>query len=201
MAENARIRAFLAIDLSRELVESLAALQEKLRDGITGARWVKPQGIHLTLKFLGETPKSKLDRIGEALPEWLEDLDGYQLTPDGLGVFPSLSRPRVLWIGFRNVPEDHVRLTERVHAKLSSFGFAREKRKDNPHLTIARFRERIYRKDVASAIGSFQQDLLPPVTVQGVTLFQSVLSPRGAVYTRLNYSPFKDRGGKDEAKR
>ncbi|MBN1356860.1 RNA 2',3'-cyclic phosphodiesterase [bacterium] len=199
MPDKERIRAFIAIDLPGAVKRSISEMQSALKPLLPGARWVQPEGIHLTVKFLGETSRSKIDNIGNAMREWMREFNHYRLTPRGLGVFPDIRHPRVLWIGFRDTPDIHYRLVETIWAHLVSYGYGREKRKEHPHLTLARFRDPRSTDDLESVIRQIPADTTPPFTVTGLTLFQSTLSPEGARYTRLYHSPLVTGiGGNDD---
>src|SRR2546428_7974729 len=134
------LRLFVAIELPGEVREALSRLQHELqRHGLEKLRWVRPEGIHLTLKFLGATPVEKVPAIENALAVTLDGAEAHQLALGKLGTFGG-SRPRVLWVDLTGHVDAIRRLQERVESAMNGFGFEREARGWSPHVTLARIR-------------------------------------------------------------
>lgn len=181
------MRLFLAIDLPPEVRQTLRDTQTRLADRLPGWRWLAPEAIHLTVRFLGEVAEP--DHRSQ-LPAWRQVAAAGQrieLELDRLGVFPSARRPRVLWVGV----EERARagallaLAQGVERAAREQGFAPEPRGFRPHLTIARARH-------AMAARAPDPEAKPPVAVfeaLELTLFRSRLRPSGAEYTRLESFP------------
>lgn len=192
-SSNARMRAFVAIELSDAAKRALSALIQSLRERrIDGLRLVRPEGIHLTLKFLGNIEASRVPRIADALAAASARHAPFHLTLTAPGFFPSADRARVLWIGVGGDMEPLLDLQRDVDGTLAALGFAAEKRPYNPHLTIARMRERAARADrrrAADALAAYPLSRGIAVSANAVSLMQSELRPGGAVYARIAHAP------------
>jgi len=181
------------MDLPQELKERLVAIQARLRHHLEGVRWVRPEGIHITLKFFGNIFDNDIIRISEVVAPLAKETRAVALTGEGVGAFPRLERPRVLWLGLHGDVERLVGLQGTIETKLEECGFRKETRKFSPHLTLGRAKsskgmiigvsETVARGESYSA-GSFVSE--------GLTLFRSDLTPQGAVYTALKYFPFAE---------
>ena len=135
------IRTFVAIELSDEIKRVLSELMESLREkDIREVRLVRPEGVHLTLKFLGDIPVGKVDAVKEAL-SCVTSHAPFELDLDGTGVFPNERKPRVLWVGIKGDMAPLNALQSDVENALEGIGFRRERRDFSPHLTIGRIRD------------------------------------------------------------
>ena len=184
----ADIRAFIAIPLSDEMLATLGHIAAQLRQGPGGGagRWVRPEGIHLTLKFLGDVPGERLSVIGAVLDKVCRAHAPFALRLAALGCFPNARRPRVIWAGVEEETGRLERLQAAVERELAREGFPREERRFTPHLTLARVHERAAREEVAalgSAVATYTAVEMPTMTARAVLLIQSDLRPGGAVYT------------------
>lgn len=189
----AAIRSFVAVELPEAAKAALTRLQEEVKTGGGGVKWVEPRGIHLTLKFLGYVDEAKVPALVQALTRACEGFGPLEVALSGLGVFPSPSRPRVAWVGLSGGVETLLRLQEGVENVLSPFGFPQEERAFTPHLTIARLREGVA-PDEAKAFGQAFLKASPESVsfkVEGISLMKSQLTPSGAIYTRLAFIPFR----------
>ncbi len=187
------MRAFVAIELPDSVKEMLAGVVRELKDaGIGGLRPVRPEGVHLTLKFLGDVPSDRISAIGDAVGRAAAQHAQFALYLSGVGAFPGGRAPRVLWAGVAGDLDRLAALQSSVDACLSELGFARERRAFNPHLTLARLRDSASRDDRTRALRVLKA-VRPRedsgFEVDGVSLFQSTLGPGGAVYRRLFHAP------------
>lgn len=179
------MRAFIAIDLPLELREGLTSALRELKALQVDARLSRPESIHLTLKFLGNIEGQQVEAIEGALEEVLHHQAPFSIRVGGLGVFPYLANPRVVWVGVEGgtALED---LQREVEGCLSPLGFPPEKRAFHPHLTLARVKSR---RNIAALIhyveSSHSVDSLGEFTARALHLFQSTLRPEGAEYTKL----------------
>lgn len=181
------MRAFIAVDLPEELRAELGRWQEKLRKSAREARWVRPEGIHLTLKFLGEIPSAQVDQISNILST-LPRIAPFEIRFEGFGFFPHARRPRVLWVGIEPCPPLET-LAVQVDKSLETVGFASEQRAFKPHLTLARFRVPRPQPEIEKAISTDGPTVLGPITVREFFLFESILRPQGAEYRKLARFP------------
>jgi len=184
------IRAFIAIPLPDSLLEKLAVTRRRLerRAPHRSVRWVRPEGIHLTLKFLGDTPKHKLPEIERALAVVARNAPGCTFTVGELGCFPRPRRPRVIWVGVQEPTGRMAALQKAIEEAMGGLGFEPERRGFHPHLTLGRVRRKRSRSDLAQvseAITSVTVDRLAEVPADRFALIRSVLKPTGAEYTTL----------------
>jgi 2'-5' RNA ligase len=187
-SETARIRSFVAVDLEAPVVAALQTLQAELAAVKADVRWVRPAGLHVTLKFLGAVEASVLERVRAGLVEVARCQTPLFLRVRGLGAFPSLRRPRVLWVGLDGA--GLVELAAQVDERLAPLGFAREKRPFTPHVTLGRVNglrgwprvEEVFKAHLADDFGAS--------AVGAMTVYRSTLRPDGAVYTALWTIPF-----------
>jgi 2'-5' RNA ligase len=187
------IRAFLALELPESHREQIAAEQRRLRVGLPPARWVRPEGIHLTIKFLGETPQGVLDELVQALRAPVAACPAVSVTLEGSGFFPGPARPRVAWIGgqARGIEA----LVDAVEQQAGRLGLERERRQWSLHLTLARLREP-WPPDAVDRFLSWGECLaLPVFECTELVLLASRLGPGGAVYTALARLPIGLEGG------
>jgi len=184
------VRAFLACDPPEEVRRGITAIQNRLKKQFGGAvRWVRPEGIHLTLKFFGDIPLSNVETIGGVVHEQVRGLSPMNLQVQKIGAFPNAGRPRVVWLGVTGDVERLVALQKKIDAGLQTYGFHREERGFSPHLTLGRIKSpqgmaglgKIIEEGNAEA-GEFQAAEL--------ILFKSDLRPDGAVYTKLETFAF-----------
>ncbi len=187
-----RPRLFVAIDLPEDVRESLGRLQTDLRQhDLSGLRWTRPGGVHLTLKFLGETPASSLAAIEGALARAVRGTPTFRLALGAPGTFGNRRGPRVLWLDVEGDVARLQTLQAAVERELAAIGFAPEERGFSPHLTLARvpqppspgLAERISRalEAVAAPRGEFE--------VTELVLMRSSLQSGGAVYSRVAAFP------------
>lgn len=182
------IRSFVAILLPDDLRESIAATIEALRPLGTAVAWVPPQNLHITLQFLGNQTEERLAEAGAALEEAGTGCVPLDLTFHGIGAFPGLERPRILWIGVAQGALEARALQARVAEALARRGFVREDRAWHPHLTIGRvFDDRRWRREAGpplrSALAKAAATRFGTVRVGEVALMRSDLSPKGARYS------------------
>jgi 2'-5' RNA ligase len=195
MPDPSILRLFVAIELPGSILSALTQLQHQLqRDpALARLRWVRPEGIHLTLKFLGETPASRRARIEEAITRGVQGAAPFDLRLGTLGTFGRKGQPRVAWVDVSGDSERLIRLQAAIDHELAAIGFQADSRPYSPHLTLARIpddRAREVAEPLARAIG-----IVPPpvgeIPVEAVSLMRSELRPGGAVYTRLFTAPLR----------
>ena len=183
------LRTFIALPLPTEWIALLEEVIDHLDSAASGGvRWVRPSGIHLTLKFLGATDPALAPRILDGLLESVGGSPAPALSLSGLGTFPNRNNPRVIWAGVSGDMETLADLQQRVEALAVGLGWDAERRPFRPHLTIGRVRDRISpaeRKRLVAAITNCAVPRLASWRPDAVRLYKSELTPRGAIYTNL----------------
>ena len=187
MADSEKnIRAFLAIEPPENVLQEITRLQEKLKREISGRlSWTRPQGQHLTLKFFGDISREDINNISAAAQKHVVAEQKLNLKVQKLGVFPDARRPRVLWCAVAGDVERLINLQKKLDGEFAALGFPVEDRSFKAHLTLARIKDprditgmsEALKKHDAFKAGEFVADKL--------ILFQSQLSPKGSVYTKL----------------
>ncbi|MCU0538574.1 MAG: RNA 2',3'-cyclic phosphodiesterase [Desulfobacterales bacterium] len=179
------LRTFVAVESPPALRSALQEVQSDLRRLGVRVRWVRPENIHLTLKFLGEIPAGHAASVGQALQAAVQGHAPFSLDVVGVGVFPGLRRPRVIWVGLADREGRLDRLQADVEERLSALGFPREPGRFRGHLTIGRFRAEGSPGPVAEAAARWSGRTIGPLEVHELVLFKSTLRPEGAEYTAL----------------
>jgi 2'-5' RNA ligase len=187
------LRLFIAVELPEDWLAALARVQEALRKaGLDALRWTRPEGIHLTLKFLGEVPEERLEEIRRAMTRAAAQAQPFALRLGQLGAFGAPQRPRVLWAGIAGDLEALTHLWRALEAEITPLGFPQERNAFAPHLTLARVPEHAQR-DMAKALAEVLPRIalpeLSPLDVGEIALMRSLLGPGGARYQRLAAAP------------
>lgn len=183
-------RLFIAISLTEKQKDELAALQQRVRDYLDGVSWVKPAGMHLTLKYLGETDLSRVELIGKVMDDKAAIMPAFDTVYGKSGVFPSTRRARVIWTGLLAGIEQVQNLAGSIDRSLAKKGFSAERRAFTPHLTIGRLRRPVEESRVKRFLEEESSFKSSSATVKEITLYESELNPRGAIYTVLYRSSF-----------
>ena len=179
------IRTFIAFELPEPIIQLAADLQMRLKSHGLKVRWVHPQNMHLTVKFLGDVAKGRIGDAAEAMHRASRSAVPMVVTAQGLGVFPGIRKSRVLWFGLGGRVDLLTEAHRLLEDELAERGFAREGRPFRAHLTLARIKQRLDARKLLESIedvGSY-----PPVEFQLTewVLFKSELRPQGALYTPL----------------
>ena len=183
------VRAFIAFEIPSVIKRALVEGREMLRAELPRARWVRAEGQHLTLKFLGEVRPQDLDRLVEDLRPRLADCAPVTVTLAGSGFFPSPRRPRVAWVG--GTADGVEPVVEVVERATKRHGFPEERRRWSLHLTQARL-DRPWPEEAVERFLSWGRSLRSaPFDCDEVVLFESSLQPGGAVYTPLERMPLR----------
>lgn len=179
------IRAFVAIPLPEGVKLFLRELVAQLKGYGGNVKWTRPESIHLTLKFLGNVERKRLPELEREIGSALRPQPAMSLSLAGMGAFPGLHRPRVIWVGMDD-PQEGLRpaVADLEHA-LERLGFEREKRQYNPHLTVGRVKSGRLSPDLLNAIRQMIDLSGPTFDADHAVLFQSILKPSGAEYHQL----------------
>ena len=184
------LRLFIAIELTAEIQQAIGRVQADLQGQLPRrvVRWTSPAGIHLTLKFLGDTPPEQTPAIAQAMRMAAASFEPFTLLVAGLGCLPNQRQPRVLWVGVPAVPKALAGVQRALDLHLARLDYPRETRAFSPHLTLWRVDDRaaaVERQALSALLNRTQVAELGSMPVQEVVLFQSDLRPAGAVYTAL----------------
>src|SRR5712692_2457821 len=177
------LRAFIAIKLSEALKGQIGELQAELKrraSGLAGLGWVRPEGIHLTLRFLGDIAEERVEALGVMLRDVAAGVQPFALEARGIGAFPNPRAPRVIWLGLQGKPESMAslrRMQARVEAGVAGLGFSREPREFTAHLTLARVRDRKSGAALAKVLEANQDRAVGAFVATSVGLIKSELRP------------------------
>ena len=183
------VRAFVAVELPPEVRDALSAVVRSLDAHAIGSlRTVDPSSVHLTLRFLGNVPASRVLAIEDTLVDAASQSGRFRLRLGETGTFPERGAPKVLWVGLAGDVDALVALQSRIEAVLEPLGFAPEGRPFRPHLTLARMRDRSTRSERNRARDALSSSPFEPglsFEVESVSLMRSILRREGARYARL----------------
>lgn len=180
------MRTFVAIELDNEIKDSLSTLIRELDTAGRSIRWVKPNGMHLTLKFLGEISQDKITDVESVLGNIAKDYPAFPLSFAGTGTFPLGARvPRIVWVGIGE-NETLRTIQTRVENELQKIHFPREKRQYHPHLTLGRVKGPHNLETVLKTLSQYKEADFGGMMVTKISLFKSTLKPSGAEYTILS---------------
>jgi 2'-5' RNA ligase len=179
------MRLFIAIELPDELKKEMVKVQAQLRNVDVDASWTRAEGMHLTLKFMGEVTEQQVPEIMSSLRKAVEGAGPLRLEVSGVGTFPNPKNGRVVWGGLVGDIEKLVHLQLAVEHAMVLLGMKREERKFTPHLTLGRIRHIRSRDRWMTALEEIKDIRLPGFDVTSVSLMKSELKPSGAVYTEM----------------
>ncbi len=191
-----QIRSFIAIELPDELRLGLVQLEARLKSGkAPWVKWVDPNSIHLTLKFLGNIASDRTGEITRAMEEAAQETSPFHLEVKDLGVFPNLKRVQVAWVGISGEVDKLGRLQQGIESNLARLGFAPESRLFTPHLTLARLHNRASldeRQRFGQLIADTKFEANYTIKVGAISLMRSQLTREGAIYSRISSVRLKE---------
>lgn len=191
MTNEKLTRAFLAIEIPAEIREGIRDIQGRLKAlKLKGIRWTSPEGIHLTLKFLGNISKTDILNVSTVVEKQTKCAVPFMLDVETVGMFPDLKRPRVVWLGIRGETESLFTLQRKIDEALDECGFERETRPFRPHLTLGRIKSPVDARGIAQAIREGRDFAAGRFQATGLALYKSELTPEGAIYTKLSSFTF-----------
>jgi len=180
------LRTFIAIELPESIISFISRIQKEMKSYGFKVKWVRPENIHITLKFLGNIHKADVEKIGGVMPEAVKGSPPISLSAKGICVFPGIKRPRVIWLGLKGQTFELIELQKVIDDALENIGFPKEGRPFKAHLTLARVKGNIHSKKLLDVINKFGESESETFTADKVILFKSDLKPTGAVYTKLH---------------
>ncbi|HTY45327.1 MAG TPA: RNA 2',3'-cyclic phosphodiesterase [Patescibacteria group bacterium] len=179
------MRTFIAVSLPQGIKQQLGLLQEQLKRSAADVKWVQPHNIHVTLKFLGEIEEQKLGQITAMLQDTVKDKACFTASMSGLGAFPRMTAPRVIWSGINKGKEDLIRIAKELEEKSGILGVPPEDRPFTCHLTLGRVRSSANLHRLVKILTETAQQPDQEFPVTKLTLFKSTLAPTGPVYEPL----------------
>jgi len=183
------VRAFIAIELPRPIRAALARLQDGLKASrTTSVKWVDPEGIHLTIKFLGNIDAGEIPELSEVLREAVKGIAPFRLKLENTGAFPNIRSPKVIWVGVGGEMEQLLTLHKKVEQVLIPRGFTPDNRAFSPHLTLGRVREGAQPNELrrlGEGIAASKTEEQLSFSVDSLNLMQSQLTREGAIYSCL----------------
>ena len=183
------MRLFIAMPLGHNVEINLGSIIDDLRTYTNAVKWVAPQNIHLTVRFLGDTEEQRVLKIKQLLDKISSEHPIVKTSIDTLGGFPNLRRPRVLWAGINSNVEILEKLARQVELSVRELHFEKESKGFKPHLTLGRIRKPQDLARLVSRMESFTMDPLP-IALDRIVLFKSTLTPEGPIYERLHEAMF-----------
>ncbi len=195
----ASVRAFIAVALPQEARRCVQQCQEVLRRAGVRLRWVRSENVHLTLRFIGEVPETSVSAVADAMDRAVHGHCPFRLQVSGYGVFPAPRRPKVVWLGVGGALDRLEALHGDIARELAQCGVVPELRAFQGHLTIGRVAGPLDWRWIQGAFEGAGPIASSPFAVREVLLLQSVLTPRGAVYTPLARSLLIAAGHRDTA--
>jgi 2'-5' RNA ligase len=182
------MRTFIAVELPENIKNKIGELQAPLKRTNAFVSWVKPENIHITLKFLGEVPEEKINEVFSAIEIALKETKKFKINLKGMGAFPDFRRPRVIWVGTGKGGEELLSMANKIEEEMEKIGFPKENRKFSPHFTIGRVKSPKNIEKLMEKVKSTDFET-EDIGVNEVTVMKSQLHPAGAIYTPLKKIP------------
>ncbi|MBC2714496.1 MAG: RNA 2',3'-cyclic phosphodiesterase [Desulfobacteraceae bacterium] len=182
----ANIRTFIAVKLPDHVIRRLSESQQDLKKHDLRIRWTRPENIHLTLKFLGDIHPDDVGPVCQVIEASVKEFGSIALCVRGVGVFPGIRRPRVLWTGISGQTDVLEKLHKAIDVGLSDLGFAKDERRFTGHLTLGRFKGHPDSDILINIMKTYVDMASDEFLVDAVHVYQSDLKPSGPVYTNLS---------------
>jgi len=193
-----QVRSFIAIELPQDVKKELYRIEHIMKQGgHTGIKWVNPEGIHITLKFLGNISTTQITAVNEAIKETTQGFPPFRLEIAGVGAFPDLRQPHVLWVAINGEVDRLSELQQKLGSLLVSCNIPKEARTFVPHLTLARIKDSVLpeeRRNIGAFIKPLRINARISFDVQTVSLMRSQLTSKGAIYSCLFMANLNPRG-------
>lgn len=189
-------RIFIAIKMPDDVIQKITRISNYFQSQTPedALKWVETENLHLTLKFLGEVPEQTVDRVQPVLKDTAKGQSPFEISVEGLGMYPHAKQPRVVWLGIQGA-QPLALLHERLDSALAGIGLVKDNRPFNPHLTLARVRQRTDRETahrIGETLSAFKVDSLGRFWVSEVHLIESQLTPQGPIYTTRFTAPLSE---------
>ncbi|GAB6143929.1 RNA 2',3'-cyclic phosphodiesterase [Desulfocicer niacini] len=179
------MRTFIAIPIPEEILVFLCGIQNQIRHNALKASWIKSTSMHLTLRFFGDTEQDDIKAIIRAMDSTAVGCRPFSLSARGLGVFPGVKKPKVIWSGVKGQVDQLQELKKKLETNLVNVGLKKDKSRFSPHFTIGRFKGAVNSRTVINDILIFQNHTSKECMIRSMVLYKSDLKPSGAVHTPL----------------
>lgn len=179
------IRAFVALDIPGEVRQEISGAMSRLKETGADVKWVRPENLHLTLKFLGKTSRRDLRSVKAFLQGIADSEEGFSIRLAGMGAFPDSQRPRVIWIGMGEGKDRLAAIASRVESEAVRSGFPQEERPFSGHLTLGRLRSMKGIGRLTACLESMTFSSAYKIEIRQIHLYQSTLTPGGPLYEKL----------------
>ena len=179
------IRSFLAFEIPSEILKKIGEVQEDLKSSHADVRWVSPEKIHLTLKFFGNIDEPRIEPIIQSIDGLIRVTSPIPLKVRGVGAFPHLKNPRVIWVGLVDGKAALIDLQKQLERELEKIGFESEDRAFHPHLTLGRMKSSKGKEGLVGMMTRYQEEEFGDFQAERIILFKSDLRPTGPIYTAL----------------
>ena len=187
------MRTFIAVNFPVETIHKITRVMGDLKSQTSAAaiKWVAPEALHLTLKFIGELPEEKVAEVTALLTKTLQGLSPFEIEIHGLGMYPNAKNPRVIWLGILG-GEPLFKIHKILDRALAPLDIPSDRLHYAPHLTLARLRQRTdpeIVRSIGKTVSQFEIDSLGVVVIDQIHLIQSTLTPQGPLYSSLHNVP------------
>lgn len=184
-----KIRTFVAFELSEDVRQRISKFLFQLRELEGRVKWVAPDHVHLTLKFLGEIEEEKIQPIMNTLSGIAERFEPFEVMVKGTGVFPDIKNPRVIWVGVIDQSGNLERIHRSIDQGMHTYGIPMEQRRFVPHITLGRVKDKAKVDRLLRTIEERKSEEFGQWMIKALTLFKSQLRPEGPIYTHLGIFP------------
>jgi len=187
------LRTFIAIEFPAKITQKIDNIISflKAQTPAKAIKWVAAENLHLTLKFLGDFPEQDLESLTAIMDHELKPFSAFEITIEGMGMFPNNANPRVIWMGISHT-DSLLMIHKQLDNALQNEGIKPDQRNFNAHLTIGRIRRRTDPKvihEIGKTLSAYKVETLGQVTVNRIILMKSELTPQGPIYTPLHLVP------------
>ena len=180
------IRTFIAVTLSEDIKQEIKKTQNELKQLTDGVRWVMPERLHVTLKFLGGVKKEQISDITSAVSKCCNDIQPFNLLIKGLGVFPNINKARIIWAGIDEGFKPLSQLAILMDEEFSKLGFENEQKPFKAHITLGRVTDFARLDKFASGIKAYNEVIFGSEVVKSITVMKSEIHREGPIYTPLD---------------
>ena len=187
---NNTIRTFIAVPLSAEICQAIGQIENNLKKLDCNIKWVRPQNVHLTLKFLGDIKPKRIDVLKETFEDLFRNAGSIKIELTQLGAFPNIEHPRILWVGLKDDEQRIARLASMLEEGLGAIGFKKEEKPFSPHITFGRIRSPRNLNLLSEAISDYSLPINLKQTAQNITLYESILTPKEPIYKAVKIFRF-----------